>query len=369
MARRKKQTVRAKRRTGLAGVPLDSFEKCRYYFFEEIDKKDLSKVIKDYIKKNVNKKDRNKLSSLSDDYFRASDVAATIFWYNTGLDRNESFQNAFNYINDEYIPMKIKSAEYQASKNDEIPQKKGEVVVISPAERMAQKVNDTVLVEIDKLYDAWIREEDYDINLYNVFQVNNLKGAATKQVKEWILPDYEQYKAALDKTDEFMVEAYAHVPTKEKKKRIKIFETMLEDLERIKHTSIMQRRVKKQTVKSADKQVAKMNYCNANTDFKLESINPILIVGSHRLYTFNVKNKTLTRMVANEVGFEVSGSTIKNLDVKKSISLKLRKPNEVLPIVLGRADKTIDESLDKLTTKSKVANGRINKDTILLRAT
>ena len=369
MAKRRKQTVRAKRRTGLAGVPLDSFEKCRYYFYEEIESKDKSKIIKDYLKKKLSKTNRNTLSSLSDDYFRSSDVAATIFWYNTGLDRNESFQHAFNYINDKYIPMKLESAEYQTSKEDEKPQKNSEVVVISPVERMAQKVNDTVLVEIDKLYDAWIREEDYEINLYNIFKVNNLKGAATKQVKEWILPDYEQYKSALDGTDEFMVEAYNHVSTKEKKKRIKIFETMFEDLERIKHTSIMQRRVKKQTVKSADKQVAKMKYCNSNTDFKLESINPILIIGSHRLYTFNVENKTLTRMVANEVGFEVSGSTIKNLDVKKSISLKLRKPNEVLPIVLGRADKTIDESLDKLTTKSKVANGRINKNTILLRAT
>ena len=365
MARKRKQ-IRAKRKTGLAAVPLDSFNKCRYYFYEEIDSKDKSKIIKDYIKKNVPRKNKEKLLSLPDEYLRAADVAATIFWYNTGLARKEDFEYAFNYIS-EYFEKKLESASYQQEKKEEIPVKVS-ASVISISERLAQKVADTVLVEIDKLYDAWIRGEDYDINLYNTFQVNGLKGAATKQVKDWILPDYEQYKAALNKTDDFMVESYEHISTQEKKKRIKIFETMLQDLERIKHTSIMQRRVKKQTVKSADKQVSKMKYKKGDTEYKLESINPILIVGCHRLYTFNTKNKVLTKLVATDVGFEVSGSTIKNFDPVKSTQTTLRKPDDILPIILGRADKTIDETLDNLTTKKRPANGRINTDTILLRA-
>jgi len=367
MARRKTKT-RAKRRTGLAAVPLDSFEKCRYHFFEEIDSKDKTKIIKDYIKKSYKKKEVQTLFSLSDDYFRASDVAATIFWLNTGLETNERFEEALNYIRNEYIPKKLQSANYESQINHTPPKKEtADREVISVAERLAQKVNDTVLVEIDKLYDAWIKDEEYDIDLYNVFLVNGLKGQATKQVKDWITQDYEQYKAALDKTDDFMVESYSHVPTKEKKKRIKIFETMLQDLERIKHTSIMQRKVRKQTVKSADKQVSKMKYKNADSDFKLQSINPILIVGSHRLYAFNTKYKRLT-ILKSEVGFEVSGSTIKNFD-PTSIEVTLRKPEEILPIILGRADKTIDQTIDALSTKKREANGRINNDTILLRAT
>jgi hypothetical protein len=66
-------------------------------------------------------------------------------------------------------------------------------------------------------------------------------------------------------------------------------------------------------------------------------------------------------------GFEISGSTIKNFTKGLSRTICLRKPLDFLPIVLQKTPKQINDAWQTLKTKTKVPNGRINKDTILLR--
>ena len=67
-------------------------------------------------------------------------------------------------------------------------------------------------------------------------------------------------------------------------------------------------------------------------------------------------------------GFEVSGSTLKNVDIEGSRKVKLRKPDEFLPTALSGTAKQVDNAWKKLTTKTGTPNARINKDTILLKA-
>ena len=97
------------------------------------------------------------------------------------------------------------------------------------------------------------------------------------------------------------------------------------------------------------------------------SIPPIKIIGSFRLYTFNIKTRVLSEYLTEHPrGFEISGTTIKNIG-PKSRSVRLRKPNDFLPFALGKTPNQIDKEWQKLTTKSTVPNGRLNSDTILLR--
>ena len=69
----------------------------------------------------------------------------------------------------------------------------------------------------------------------------------------------------------------------------------------------------------------------------------------------------------NPKGFEVSGSTLKNFDKEQSIKIRLRKPNDILPLVLNKTPIQLQKELSALKTKVQVPNGRINNDTILLR--
>jgi len=102
--------------------------------------------------------------------------------------------------------------------------------------------------------------------------------------------------------------------------------------------------------------------------FKIVSINPIQIIGCVMLYTFNTKYKVLTQYVTQAgTGFEISGSTIKNFSKEDSRSIKLRKPDEILPIIMSKSQTQINKEWDKLTTKTFKPNGRLNIETILLR--
>ena len=98
------------------------------------------------------------------------------------------------------------------------------------------------------------------------------------------------------------------------------------------------------------------------------SINPIQIPNKSRLYTFNCKYKVITEYVTDSPnGFIISGSTIKNFNKATSRAVTLRKPDDYLPMFLSKTPKQIDEAWKGITTKTFAPNGRINKDTVLLR--
>ena len=143
---------------------------------------------------------------------------------------------------------------------------------------------------------------------------------------------------------------------------------MLEDLERIRSATKASRNVKVKRPESVDKQVAKVQYKKEDNDFKIVSINPIQIPTKTRLYAFNTKSKMIIEYITESPnGFEISGSTIKNFSKDLSRTICLRKPLDFLPIVLQKTPKQINDAWKTLKTKTKVPNGRINKDTILLR--
>jgi len=48
--------------------------------------------------------------------------------------------------------------------------------------------------------------------------------------------------------------------------------------------------------------------------------------------------------------------------------LKIRKPEEILPIIVSKTERQITNVLKKLTTKKTSANGRVNDNTIILKA-
>ena len=235
-------------------------------------------------------------------------------------------------------------------------------------ERLQKKISDTIMQDLLDLEDQWIEGEKVTIDLYKLFQSHSLSGSATMPVRQvvegWLL-DYED---AYYKRDEQAVEGYSHLKKPELNRRIKACQEMLLDLDKIQSATKANRKVRVPKAKSADKQVAKVQYKKEDNDFKLVSINPILLVGSRRLFAFHCKERYLIEYCTQSVnGFEISGTTIKNIDSVNSRQVRLRKPDEFIPIVLKKTIKQIDSEWKKLTTKTTVPTGRINKDIILLR--
>jgi hypothetical protein len=166
-----------------------------------------------------------------------------------------------------------------------------------------------------------------------------------------------------------LVEAYSSQPLSVWKKYLEFVQSIIDDADKYVATKKATRTPRKPRVKSADKQVAKIQICFENKEYKLKSIHPMSIVGAMRLYAFNIKTKKLTEYVSHKAtGLEVKGTTLKGWDADLSRQITLRKPHEGLPVALTKTANQIGKMWSTLKTQTTVPNGRLNRDTIILRA-
>ena len=367
----KKKTMRARARTGLAGVPIDKgFNAVKDYFHINVDKKDCINQVKTWVKKNFPQPSKYILAN-PEWKFTYTHHAATAFWYNNDLNKTYESETAAEFLNhlfDKMIPLIEEGKVILNDKKKELKEKSN-VITLSPQEKLKRKINNTIMQELLELEDQWIDGDDTTINIYDRFKFHGLTNTAISYVKPWIEGWLLDYEDAYHKRCDQAVEGYSHLKRSTLNYRIKACKAMLEDLERIRSATKASRNVKVKGIKSVDKQVAKMQYKKEDNDFKIVSINPIQIPTKTRLYTFNTKSKMVTEYVTDSTnGFEISGSTIKNFTKGLSRTVCLRKPLDFLPSFLTRTPKQIDDLWRlHITTKTKVPNGRINKDTILLR--
>ena len=100
------------------------------------------------------------------------------------------------------------------------------------------------------------------------------------------------------------------------------------------------------------------------------SINPVDIVGAEVLWVYNVKNRKLGKYVAEAMGgvLGVKGTTITGYDANKSTQKTLRKPEEQIKQFLASSKVELRKYLENIKTTEIKLNGRINADTILLKA-
>jgi hypothetical protein len=248
--------------------------------------------------------------------------------------------------------------------------KKANVVVITPAERTRRKVLDTIYADWDnEIVEGWL-DGDFKqkFSAYNRWKMHGLKGNAINMFKALLDVEHENISAAYDKSCSQCVEAYSHYTKGEKRKILKQFEDVYEDLERLRLSFKAAKTPRTRKAKSSDAQVAKLQYCTEDIDAKLTSINPIMIPGKHKLYVYNTKQRKLAEYVTTATsGFEISGTSIKNFDKKESKTATLRKPDEILPMILNKTEKQIEKIWNNITTKITNPTGRINSDCILMR--
>ena len=135
---------------------------------------------------------------------------------------------------------------------------------------------------------------------------------------------------------EDLIEAYSGWSTSRRKKYLKFLTELCAEIEKYMASKKALRATRKPKVKTADKQVEKLNYAKESKEYKLTSITPTSIIGAMRLYTFNTKYRELTEYVCQKaIGFEVKGTTILGLDADLCRSTRLRKPDEFIPIILS----------------------------------
>lgn len=367
----RKKTVRARARSGIGAIAMvaeKGWEPFKYYFHYEVDKKDCATKMKAYIKKTFSKADQKSILACPEYKFTMfSHYAATIQWLELGYELPEG-KEGYKTSLDKYLNELIEIGKPLLEEKAQEAKAKANVVVLTPQQRLQRKIGETIIEDLLVLEDEWIEGNKPDFDMYRQFQKHGLSTQAIAPVEKildgWLL-DYED---AYHKRCEQAVEGYSHIKRTELNRRIKQIKEMKADLERVRSSVKNTRKPRVKKPQAAEKQVAKMQYLKEDNTFKIKSINPLMIVGAMRMYVFNVKSREITEYVSGtHSGFSVKGTTLQGVDMDASRKIKLRKPEDMLPIFQSKTPKQIDNEWKKLTTKEGQPNGRINKDCVMIR--
>ena len=372
MAKRKQKTKR-RIKTGLAAAPLDSgFMRYKNYIRTEIDKKDIAGLIRNYIRKEYSKDEVNILFSGSEwQFYLYTHVAATIGWKNAGLEFPVNWRSEFvinNYISELMIEGNKRIALKAAASIEADP------ISRSPMEILKVKTND-MLANIDDVIDDHVSNHEVnnaltafdELNIYSKFNKEGTAYNTAKASFDHIEKLTEEIELLLTKKDDQLTEAYSFMKPKRQKVLLAFLIEIRDDIKRYMLNKKATRKTKAPTIMTADKQVSKIKYAKESVEYKIQSINPVSIIGASQLYTFNTKNRVLTEyLTSSPKGFEMKGTTLQNLN-SSSRSIRLRKPEDILPDIQSKPVSRINAIWNGLTTKQSVPNGRINNDTILVR--
>lgn len=241
--------------------------------------------------------------------------------------------------------------------------------VISIQERVQGKV-DFYIMELEAKFDEfWHKTSKEDFIPYTWMVENGIKPMHASKIAEYFRERAKAWVLMIEarKTDEYVRESYPR-PHKEYLHGANILMMFVNDAEKLAANKAAARKPRKKKPVSFEKKVQNLKYKLEDTDNKLISVNPVKIIGANQLWVYNVKSRKLgVYIAADAAGLSVKGSSIENYKYKESIGKTLRKPKEVLSRVLSGGKVVLRKVMDDINAKPSELNGRINKDTILLR--
>ena len=239
--------------------------------------------------------------------------------------------------------------------------------VISIQERVQSRV-DYFIMELEAKFDqVWHRGSAEEFVPYTWMIENEVKPMHASKIAEYFKQRTADWITIIESKDEYVRESYPR-SKKEMIEGAKFFGLIATDAEKLASNKNAARKPRKKKPVSFEKKVKGLKYKKDDVENKLVSIDPVKIMGAQQLWVYNVKTRKLGVYIANDdAGLEVKGSAIKNYKYSESICKTLRKPKDVLSRVLDGGKVVLRKVMSEINSKPIELNGRINKDTILLR--
>lgn len=240
--------------------------------------------------------------------------------------------------------------------------------VISIQERVKAK-SEEIIGEMEGLVDEFGMRGAYTkLNAYQWMIDHDVKPIHANRIAEHFRERAKEPMIAASGKDAYLKEAYSTFSKVRLLNLLQTFAAIVKDAERLASNASKQRKPRKKKPVSFEKMVAKIKYKVKDDSLKLQSVDPVKIVGAIQLWVYNTKTRKLgVYMAEDESGLKVKGTTIKNYVESTSISKTLRKPEKTLPLVVDGGKIQLRKVLDGVNSKPIKMNGRIGKDTLLLR--
>jgi len=366
----KKKTITRRKTTGAKAAPLDDYKKHTDYFHFNVDSKECVIIVKAHIKKVYDKERAKVILKNKESMFAKQFVAAYCHWLAEGKDAPEDSINWMSgYFDELYnkglsIVEEVRAEEAKKPKNVYIP---------SIQERI-KEASGNIIAEIEEQIDTFIQDpkafKKFDsIKFFRKMQVNQAHARHIRSYYEGILGEYLMLQKPVSEQDEQLREGYSHLDKADIKKAVELFQGIVGACDLITAESKASRKTRSPKPKSAEKLVAKMKYCKSDEKYKVASINPADIIGCNELWVFNTKTRKIGKYIANEHDtLQVKGTTIQFFNENESVAKTLRKPEQQLAEFNKSGKVQLRKFLSNIKGVETKLNGRINNDTVLLKA-
>lgn len=372
-----KKVVRAPRRglNRFSLVPSDNWEKAKFFVHYDIERKDCANKIKEYIKKNFDKKVLTNINRLPDWKIDNSSQYATtahLLEVNPDIVPDSYKTGIVKWIN----ALSEEGAKLVAKKEETEGEAKPKRTV-NIQEVMREKA-DEALSDIEALFDQFIdakcpKDFNIDTKVVGFLSARNVLpqhiASAIKRYQNLLAEYLEVQEGKCDQ----LKEAYSNYSKMQIRYTIKFIEDIIREMNG--YISIKQSAKKPRAKKAVpvEKVVSKLKHCKSFKDdtlkLELTGLSPVKLHESTEAWVYDTKKRKMHHYVADSYSkcLMVKGNAIIGFDKKESGIKTLRKPTEQIKALMG-SKPAARKYFKEIKAVEAVPNGRFNTDMIILKA-
>jgi hypothetical protein len=237
-------------------------------------------------------------------------------------------------------------------------------------ESMQQKVYNYI-GELEGVLDSIVKNKDYSssFNIEADLKSKEIPYAYTSQILTWAKRKLKELVEVLESKCPQLKEGYSNFSKNELKNFAKFIADMIQAVEKYADYRKANRKPRQVKPRSAAQQTKNLKYKVKSEELGISSVLPIEIIGAQQLWLYNAKTRKLMNYRTDSaLGLQIKGQTIQNYDSEISNQKTLRKPAEQLKNLLSAGKIQLRKFLDEIKTESQSVNGRINSETMVLKA-
>lgn len=385
---KKKTTVRATRRlSGFALAPTDDFWKAKHFVHYEIESREWSNKVKEYVKRFLPKPDAAHINRLPE--WKTSNYshwAITAHWLLNNLNPPGDYVNGFK----RYLAGLVEEGK-EIAKKDKAAEKtvKSTAPVLTIQDRINEQVSEA-LEGIEEWLDGFITDKsafdpkgfdftahflNYKVSQAHARKIMNKYQGELEEARLMVnLPTPQSIAKIKDEREKDFAlqlrEGYSHLTKKDAQAYLSALETLAGACMLVIDSSKATRKPRTKKAPSKEKIVAGLKYKQIDDKYQIASVNPLELLQSTEIWVFNTKTRKLGKYVAAEDAsiMTVKGSTIIGYDEVKSLQKTLRKPEETLKEFKAAGKIKLRKFLEEINTTETVLSGRISADVVILKA-
>lgn len=238
------------------------------------------------------------------------------------------------------------------------------VVPIHKAERYDPRIG-TLCNFIDGQMDEVLLGKKIDKDIFTKLTNMGCNAAIARNLKQFYKPQAVEFTEVLAGKDEQLNEGYSHLTKKVRKAISEFMAQLIADLASFEQVKKAVRRPRKKRAVKIENVVKRLKFLASSTEFKIASIDPVKIIGSSVLWTFNTKTRQLGYIESDVAGgLSIKGTTVIN---GKGEIKKVRTPEATLTGFSSGTKANLQNKFKTIKAVPVAHTCRINAHIILLK--